>query len=902
MSLSRFSLLAALGAAMLLGPKADAEVIIQSLARIAACEASASDSSEFDQDTNRTDSFELNGNFTASLVAGASGEVPIFGGTVVNVADSAMNTEISVNASAAEARFTGTVNASAGSSKAPETAEGGIASSDASMFMILGVEITEDAKTLSFEPEVTQSATRGGQFGFGSAAIFCSIRQNGETIGVAETTCTTTDCPPEVTPLRRRLEPGVYEIEVGVNLSASGGASTNVTHASNWTLTLSDPPSCDLTWNEFGSGGLFSDPDNWSPQQAPQDDGSGCNNLLISRNGAFTVGVSGSQAANSLEVRAPSMTLQSSTGGGLTLSALVGTPINGLQVGEGGGLTVNGVKLAASGVEVGSLIGGDGAATLTLTGVATELISRGTTPADPDAKSIEIGVNQQGTVDVLNGAVVSAGKLRVGASLVAPTQNAANRGLLNIRGKSGTQESLVAFSDETIIGFASEGFVNVEQGGRFAGGENATLVIGGSADATLAVSGLNTADEAPAKVEVRSALLIGGAANTSATAIVSDQGLITADTIELGERINGASVGPGSLFITLGGRVEVTNALRINGKTASKLELGSGGKLLLGGPLNVGFGSGSTGRAEISGDSATTTNLTGTAIIVGGQFGTGVLDVSGNTNIEANSLIVPRIAEDTSTGNGTVAISDGALVSLSNDVIIGDQGPGKVTLAGPSVLTANVEVEIGARGRLEVGRLATVIGPRVRVIARGGRVVGTAQRGKQGGDAPGTIQGDLELIEGGVLELEANASGDAALRVEGAFTADGTLEVVFPDAAALAANDLLTLLEVTGTTQGAFDEVTSPSRTSDFAATVEVDGGEVRVRIVNPGQPIATVDGEDEGEGEGEVVPPPAGCGCQPDGKALATDTPWGSAITWLLAAAALLGAALQRRRISEEH
>jgi hypothetical protein len=220
------------------------------------------------------------------------------------------------------------------------------------------------------------------------------------------------------------------------------------------------------------------------------------------------------------------------------------------------------------------------------------------------------------------------------------------------------------------------------------------------------------------------------------------------------------------------------------------------------------------------------------------------------------------------------------------------------------VLTADTAVEIGARGRLEVGRLATVISPRVRVIAAGGRVTGTAQRGKQDGGEPGTIQGDLALAPGSVLELEADADGGPALRVEGNVEAAGLLELRFPGDAALAADDLLDLLDFTGSFSGAFEGVTSPDRTGDFAATVEVDGGGIRVRIVTPGQALDTEgetegDGGEEGETEGEPVPPGPGCnGCQPsDGKLLPPGDAWGSWLVWLLGAALLLGSGVQRRR-----
>jgi hypothetical protein len=750
------------------------------------------------------------------------------------------------------------------------------------------IEVTESpvAVTFGYTGTHTTTGVTGGCGGSGTAELFRVSIVNLATSEVIDTGdsgvfCTSrVDLPSvcgEVTrDFSRNLPPATYSISVSMEAGSGRIGTANAT--GNWTLEIGPPPACDLTWNEFGAGGLFSDEDNWSPKQAPTDDGAGCSNLLVERNGAFTIGVSGLQSANSLTLRSGAPTLQSVTGGVLRLSRAVNPQgFGGLEAGEGAVVTVDGVKIDTNGVILGT--GGTGETRLTVQGAESRIRSLGLTPTDTDDKSIEVGNLSDAVLEVTNGASIEAGRIEIGLS---PAGNAAIKGTAFIRGAAGSQPSTIAATEEVHVGRVGEGVLRVQDGALLQTREFANVFVGGVGNGEFSVAGANPANSAsPARAEIDGELIVGGSQAVTSTAIVGGGGRLTATGVRLGEE------GPATLFIQDGGRVELTDSLRIDPEHNSLLEVANGGVLLVGSSLNIGLGVGTGARARVIGAAGgALSQLTGVTLRVGGQFGTGVLELSGQANVEATNLFVPRVAEDSSTGNGTVRIEDGAIASFSQDVLIGDQGPGLVQVSGPSTLNAGIAVEIGADGKLEVAALGTVISPRVRVIASGGRVIGIRERGKQGTAAPGRIEGDLELGDGAILSLEANGDGGPALEVTGNLTAAGELEVIFPADAAIDAGDLFGLLDVAGNASGAFDSVTSPSRTDDFEATASFDNGELVIQVVAPGAPVnggegeGEGEGEEEGEGEGEGEPqPPMGCGGGSGAKLL----PWTQQLTDLV-------------------
>ena len=276
-------------------------------------------------------------------------------------------------------------------------------------------------------------------------------------------------------------------------------------------------------------------------------------------------------------------------------------------------------------------------------------------------------------------------------------------------------------------------------------------------------------------------------------------------------------------------------------------------------------------------------------------------------------MFVPFTEADEFQGTtGFVRLQSGALLSLTELLEIGIFGPGTVTVSG-GVLSSDESINISARGALFVEPQGTVISPRVRVTQPQGRIrIVGSERGNKQSAAPGRIQGDLELSEGAILQLDAFLGGGPALLVEGDLLADGTLEIVFPDGDGVAANDTFELMTITGETSGSFDAVLAQNRTSDFAATATIEDGTLRMVVQNPGQPLDNEgetegiveegekegEGVAEGEGEGDDEPvPPAGCsGC--NNKSVPIGNFFGDLLLLFLGLTTLLAGHLHLRRL----
>lgn len=704
------------------------------------------------------------------------------------------------------------------------------------------------------------------------------------------------------------LEPGVYQFVVRAGalgltidpLFSARESSGSITARISFDIARD----CDLTWNSFAPGTLgsgenaFDDEDNWSPEQSPEDDGTGCNNLLIDRAGNFTVRMSKNEAANRLTLRTGNMELQAGPNAVLQLAGRGVATDPGLLVGEGANLTVRAAGIDSNGAEVGGFGGGDGLSRLEVTGPTSRLRSRDGAGQD---RAIRVGTLQNAELVIANGGTVSAGVVDVGLSRVADTVIS---GKLIVTGRNSAQSSTLTSSEEIVIGESGTGELTVEAGGLLQTTDFAGLRFGNLGNGELQVTGVHTASGTPSRAEISGVLNVAGNGATRPGVFIGDGATLTADGVRIGE--NGA----GAMFIESGARVDVADSLRLNPGKDALLEMASGGKLTLGGAFNVGLGSGTRATAIARGDSGgATTQLTGVLFQVGGEFGTGLFEITGNSNVEGTDLFVPKVDVANNPGNGTVRVEDGAIVSFSRLIDIGAQGPGLIVVAGPSVLSADEKIEVSRRGKLEVGRLGTVRSPRVRVVERGGTIRGTRQQGKQGGDAPGTVDGDLELAEGAILSLKTDRNGGVALAITGNLIADGTLELVLPDDIPLAADVLLDVLDVGGVTTGNFTEITAPSRTADFAATTVIENGELMVRIVTPGAPLNAGEGEGEGitegegegegspEGEGEGEDPPVempSCGCNGDNN---KNIPWGDILSGVLGIGVMV--ILHARRIS---
>jgi len=674
------------------------------------------------------------------------------------------------------------------------------------------------------------------------------------------------------------LPPGDYGF--ALRLDAFSGRSGAGNLSANWNLSVGSSE-CDLTWNEFGNGGLFSDEENWSPEQVPGDDGGDCNALLIDRAGAFSIGVSDVQRANRLTVRTGSPTLQSSTRGSLRLS---NPDLTALSIEAGADLTVNGLFLDANDIAIGSAAGGDGEASLRVTGPATVVASTGVRPDNAGPKVLNLGGNQDALLEVSNGALVTAGEMSAGFGFAPGAGDATVR----VQGASGTRPSTLGVAGTLTLGDDRTGALTVSGGATLNITNNADLRVGKNDDATLTVTGRNPVDSVTSLAAIAGDLEAGGRAGTTSNVFLADGARLTARAVKLGVD------GPAVLFAHTGARIETVSTIEVSGRHSTRMEVAGGAAVAAGAGIFVGEDPGSTAILNIDGGNGNTlTEVSATEVIAGSNGGTGRIIVTGFANLRANSFTAPTPEP---TANGTLTIEDNASADFAN-VSLGNTGRGLLEVNRGAILDASTSVVVLGRGHLAVAAGGTVISPRVRVVERGGRVTGTRQRGKQGEVGPGRITGDLELVGGATLELETGDGEGPALVVEGNLSAAGDLELRIATDAALTAGDVLRALQVVGTFTGAFEQVVSPDRTADFSATATFTGGELRVTVQNPGLPLGG-EGDTEGEGEGEDVPtPPAGCqGCGGDGKSLSWTDQLGS---WLLAlfSAVVLGATSLRRQ-----
>jgi len=863
------------------------EVIVNARTLSTSVSTSASNDLNFSEDRDGVELDTANPSISSTLNA-----IAALGGT----ASATWNGQVSVTEGASIVRAAAEITQDVFTVGDGALGGGRCANADATSRTILGIDFTvqDTPAFLTFNYTGTHTTTGVGGGGCGGSG-FAELTRFGlfnQTTGEAIDTgdsgvfCSSRPDLPSVCGSASRsvslgLPPGDYSVQFST--TATSGRTGSATLSATWSLEISSSE-CDLTWNEFTGGGLFSDEDNWSPKQVPRDDGGSCNALLIDRTGTFNIGVSDVQRANRLTVRTGSPTLQSSTRGSLRLS---NPDLTALSIEQGADLTVDGLFLDANDIAIGSAAGGDGEASLRATGPNTVVASTGVRPDTFGAKVLNLGGNQDAVLEVSNGALVTAGEMNVGFGFTPEVGD----GTVRVLGASGTTPSSLGLSGTLTLGDDRTGALTVSGGAALNMTNGAGLRVGKNDDATLTVTGRNPVDNVTSLAAIAGDLQAGGRAGTTSNVFLADGARLTARAVKLGVG------GPAVFFANTGARIETVNDIEISGRNSTRMEVVGGSVVAAGTGIVVGEGPGGISILNIDGGNGNTlTEVSGTEVVAGANGGTGEIIVAGFANLRANSFTAPTPEP---TANGKLTIEDNASADFAN-VSLGNTGRGLLEVKRGGILDASISVIVLGRGHLAVAAGGAVISPRVRVIEPGGRVTGTQQRGKQGSEAPGRITGDLELADGAVLELETGDGEGPALVVEGNLLAAGDLELRIAADAALNAGDVLNALEVVGNFTGAFDQVLSPDRTADFAATATFTGGELRVTVQNPGRPLAGEgEGEEEGEGEGEdVTPPPTGCqGCGGDGKSLSWTDQLGS---WLiaLASASVLGLASLRRQV----
>ncbi len=1013
--------LGALLGALFLCRLASADVVITSMLRVAEARASATDVSVVNTDKDTVIDETTIGEFNAAPTAVASGDVPIEGGQIgTNAADAGLNAGINVTQGSAGVTFSASVSGSAGASQNPEASPSGIATGQAQALVVLNVEVTEKPETLSFEATATLSITRAGSRGFGQTGIGFSIRRGDETLREEALVCVGGvgeegggSCPSAIAPFTLLLEPGAYEINVDAGMSASGGASTEVSHASTWTLGITGGSGCIREWAAPVSG-VFDDDARWTPAFVPQDLGDGCDDILLDHPGAYEITL-GTAAADSLTARqgepvlkggtlalrgkdgdalvvseAASLSVDSGSveagsalisGSDASLSLAPGasmTVTTALETGRGNGERGN-IALGGGGTEAtlsvvgNATLGGAGNALLLAEGPAALSVFGDLSMAVFDSSDSGMVLGEAGAASPPAVALTVAEEFIIGGAGEATTTfdggvvaSAGSVSLGRLAGGAGTLNILsgaaLTVTERTDVGGEGVGTLNISSGGRLAG-EDLTVDSSDENDvSTLALSGL--VDEGDAKLDVGFTLVVGNRAdgqlemqgNTLLTTEFAVLGALP-DSFGLATATGDADFSPGNgkssslkarqfllvgqqgsgRFTTRGLSDHTYGALLLGGGASGAGTYSADGVLnftsvendlivgqqgtgdfvarkagVFAGACVLGAEPGAFGVLRLfeggslllnakeidAGDGSPHPSISSPGFLQVGRQANGLVELfDASTRLACDEAI---IGGDNAAAGGTLNVDTGASVDCLGSLTLGAAaGPGLVRVADGAAMSVATALIIGPKGLFIAGGGATVTSGSVAVTGRlrvenslsierplvKGSVSASGAAKQDPG--PAVFDGNLALAAGGVLEVAAGAG--TALRVTGTASLQGTLEVTLAPGIPFEDGQLLDLVDFQGPVSGTFTGVSFPNAPDGFEGGVELEGGTLRLRVINAGT------GSPEGEGEGDGTdPPPGGCqgcqGCNGDEKAL----PWIDRLgSWLitLLSAALLGA-----------
>lgn len=636
----------------------------------------------------------------------------------------------------------------------------------------------------------------GSGFGIGtsSASLRSPVLCNpGVNCDLALTNCLSTEtgpCLEGLFPQSFLLEPGIYRIEVQANVRSESntglalGLAADASASASLLVRFEVEVECDLTWNESGTGGAFSDAANWSPPQSPQDGDTGCNDLLLDRPGTYNLTYGAGAEADSITVLQGEPHL---TGGSLTLGGLDDTALNvsgdaSLKIDgvlEADSVLVSGTKplltlqpgaslTVVTALETGraadeqgglNLGGGETQTTLsvagdmTLAGTGISLLS-GLGPLQFDVlgdlsmavfpgsdAGMALGLVSDaptGTVNfVVAGAFNMGGAGEAAATMAGPfTGNVDSMqlgllqdgiGILNL-----IEGATLTVANELRVGVEGTGRINVSSNAALAAD---TLLLGGPEPDSAAGT------DAPSQITV------GSGGNLTVTT-----------TFEVGRDVNQQGQ------IDLGGGEPQTTVSVVGDMTLA----GAGNALLSGqGPLQFDV-LGDLSMAVFPGSDAgmalgvVSDAPTGTInFIVGGAFtvggaGEAAATLAGPISGTVNSLQLGLLEN----GVGILNVIEGASLSVNSDVLVGGAGLGTLNLTeGAGFQAVNLTVDGPAGEDGSVLRLSGASGEVSSRMDLGlNLVVGNAKRGLW------TMEGSTRL-EAGIIILgsQENATGSATL-------------------------------------------------------------------------------------------------------------------------------------------
>lgn len=306
--------------------------------------------------------------------------------------------------------------------------------------------------------------------------------------------------------------------------------------------------------------------------------------------------------------------------------------------------------------------------------------------------------------------------------------------------------------------------------------------------------------------------------------------------------------GKGSMTITEGGITAGACALGAGTGGLGELRLFDGAAMTLN-PVEVpteGEGSPEGGAKE---------DVAAPGFLEVGRQSNGLIELFDDvTRLRCDEAI---LGGDNAGAGGTISIDTGAGLDCAGSLTMGaGAGPALLRIANGAELKVASLLIVGAKGLLIAGYGANSSASFVSVEGRLNivpevlierpQLKATTDPAPKGGTGPAVIDGGLQLGADGVLSVTAGAS--TALQVTGAATLNGTLEIVLPEGLGLINGQLLNLIAFNGGVSGAFSSITFINAPEGFAADIEINGGQLGMRILSGG---LTQEGEGLSEGEG---------------------------------------------------
>ena len=340
-----------------------------------------------------------------------------------------------------------------------------------------------------------------------------------------------------------------------------------------------------------------------------------------------------------------------------------------LTIGDSGQGTLtlsnNGEVITTGDAILGSQAGSTGTATITDAGTEWQINGE-----------LKVGDNGTGTMQVENGGYVSlAGNLAI-----------ADSGGTSTLTLDGNGSRLIVSGTSVTIGGKGQGTLTVQNAGAaiFSGASVSLGESSGSAG-TLTVQDANTI--------MSTGSLTVGSQGTGTLNLLNTASLTTDNSFTLGEDASGV----GTATIDNSSMTD-TSTLTVGGSGSGTLNIQNDGSLTVqGNDVTLGEQAGSNGILNLTGNGST---LTFNGDVTVGKSGTGVFSVASDAHFSGTSMTLASgtgFGGSSTGGSGSLDISGGSSVILSQDITIGKYGTGSIALAGSSFLSSQGDVTLGSQ-------------------------------------------------------------------------------------------------------------------------------------------------------------------------------------------------------------